>query len=265
MKRNIFLLLTSILLFSCQSGRNDNSYLYKKFIKGNDTIPYRIMYPKNYKPNTEYPLILVLHGAGERGNDNNLQLNHGASLFQSDSLRDMYKAIVLFPQCPKNIMWTHRVKTIKDEKINFQFPLCDGPTWPTKLVNDLVDSLVNIHEIDSSRLYIGGLSMGGIGTLEFLQRWPDKYAAAFVICGGNDSSLVKDYKNTPIWFFHGGKDDVVPNRYSKQVYYKMKSLNPQTKSKYTLYPNDNHNSWDDAFSEPGLYEWLFSFVNIQNK
>ena len=182
-------------------------------------------------------------------------------MFQSDSLRAMNQAIVLFPQCPKDIKWTHRLKEYSEDSKDFTllFPLGEGPTLPSKLVNALVDSLIHVHEVNPQQMYIGGLSMGGIGTLEFLQRWPNKYCAAFVICGANDASLVDAYKETPIWFFHGGKDYVVPTMYSRNIYDRIKELNPQTKNKYTLYPDANHNSWDDAFVEPGLYEWLFQF------
>ncbi len=261
MKKLILLFSLSLVVFACSSGVNDSTYFAHEFVQGNDTLPYRIMYPKGYKANKQYPLILFLHGSGERGTDNQSQLSHGGSLFQSDSLRAMHQAIVVFPQCPTGISWTHRIKEQKDGSKDwvFQFPLDQGPTWPTAAVNALVDSLVKVHEVDPQQLYIGGLSMGGIGTLEFLQRWPNKYSAAFVICGANDASLADAYQETPIWFFHGGKDDVVPNKYSRQIYNRIVELNPQTPSKYTLYPEDNHNSWDDAFAEPGLYEWLFQF------
>lgn len=261
MKKLIFLIGVALIVFACSPGLDDNTYFAHEFVQGNDTLPYRIMYPKGYKANQKYPLVLFLHGSGERGDDNLSQLCHGGALFQSDSLRTMNQAIVVFPQCPKDISWTHRIK-VKEENSKdwtFQFSLDKGPTWPTALVNALVDSLVNVDEVDPNRMSIGGLSMGGIGTLEFLQRWPNKYCAAFVICGANDVSLADAYKETPIWFFHGGKDDVVPNTYSRKIYARIKELNPQTKNRYTLYPEDGHNSWDDAFVEPGFYEWLFQF------
>lgn len=246
---------------------NDDTYFAHSFVQGNDSIPYRIMYPKGYYSFKKYPLILFLHGAGERGHDNVNQLSHGSSLFQSDSLRSLHQAIVVMPQCPHDIMWTHRVKTKKDKTSpwEFEFPLRDGPTRPSALVNALVDSLIKARKVDPKRMYIGGLSMGGIGTLEYLHRWPKKYAAAFVICGGHDPKRVHSYKDKPIWFFHGGKDDVVPTHYSKAVYNQLKLVNPDNPSKYTLYPDNNHNSWDAAFSEPGLYEWLFRFENKQQK
>ena len=154
---------------------------------------------------------------------------------------------------------TDKKKNRGENDWKFKFPLEPGPTKPACLVNQLVDKLLESGTIDPARVYIMGLSMGGIGTLEFLYRWPDKYAAAIAICGGHNPQLASAYCPIPVWFFHGGKDNVVPQRYSQAVYDELKKCNPKTK--YTRYPDANHNSWDPAFAEPDLLKWLFGNQN----
>ena len=234
-----------------------NLYQKANFILGQDTLKYRILYPENMEKGKTYPLVLFLHGSGERGTDNQKQLTHGAKFFLDQTNRKEYPAIVVFPQCPPDIKWTHRLKEKSAEgDWIFKFPTESGPTKPAYMADQLVNKIVEEENIDPKRIYIMGLSMGGIGTLEFLYRWPDKYTAAAVICGGHNPELVTKYSHVPIWFFHGGKDDVVPGKYSKLVYDEQKKYNAE--SKYTLYPEANHNSWDQAFAEPVLVKWLFS-------
>jgi predicted peptidase len=253
--------LVFVLTFSCSfnlllSGQEFKSFQRKELVQNGDTLRYRIQYPEKMKPNKHYPLVLFLHGAGERGNDNEKQLEHGAELFQNKKYNKRESAVVIFPQCPENTMWTHRTK----EKTNqgtwkIEFPLYNDPTQPAAMVNLLVDDIINSGIVDPNRVYVMGLSMGGIGVLDFLCRWPEKYAAGVVICGGHNPDFINRYYNTPIWFFHGAKDDVVPLKYSLNVYDKLHDVNPKTK--YTIYPDANHNSWDSAFAEPDLLKWLF--------
>ena len=238
-------------------GQKYDAYQKKSFDDGDKTLPYRILYPEEFEEGKKYPLVLFLHGAGERGVDNEKQLNLGADLFIDDS-RD---AIVLFPQCPPEIMWTNREKEQNGEgEWEFRFPLGDAAPWPSQMVNQVVNQLVESGEVDENQMYVMGLSMGGIGALEFLARWPEKYASAVCIAGGHDPDLVSNYCNIPIWFFHGANDNVVPPIYSQRVYDELEQCSGgSTNSKYTLYPNGNHNSWDAAFNEPGLLDWLFSY------
>lgn len=258
MKLKPLSLLAFLILTLHLQGQEYDSYEKKSFIEGADTLLYRIMYPREMKEGEKYPLVLFLHGAGERGTGNEKQLTHGAHLFIDEEGNPKYPAVVLFPQCPPDIMWTHREKKKNSEGVwEFCFPLGDSAPWPSLMVNQLVDSLVASDRVDEGRIYIMGLSMGGIGTLEFLYRWHDKYAAAISICGGHDPELSETYCQVPVWFFHGGKDDVVPPVYSRQVYDVLKKCNVDTR--YTFYPCANHNSWDPAFSEPGLLEWLLGF------
>jgi predicted peptidase len=114
-----------------------------------------------------------------------------------------------------------------------------------------------VYNVDKSRLYLYGISMGGFGTFSILQKNPGKFAAAFAICGGSDVAAAKSLLDTPLWIFHGDADDIVPVRLSRDVYKEMIRLGGK-KVKYTEYPGVKHNSWDNAMKEPGLVEWLFA-------
>ena len=232
-------------------------YEKRMFINENDTLLYRILYPDNYDRCKKYPVLLFLHGAGERGNDNERQLILGGDLFLKEKVRKNYPAIVVFPQCPVADMWTTRTKhKVEGQNWVFNFPVAKVPPRPSELVNLLMEELMKGQSVDQQRIYIMGISMGGIGALEFLHRWPGKYAAAAIICGGHDSRLSDNYKHIPVWFFHGDADDVVPQSYSLEVFNKIRNGNKRTR--YTNYPNTNHNSWDKALKEPKLLKWMFN-------
>ncbi len=254
--KGLLLLIVGFWLsFNLSMAQSFNDYEAEEFISKSDTLKYRILYPDKYKEGEKYPLLLFLHGAGERGDDNQKQLALGGEYFLNTKIRRKYPAIIVFPQCPNDVMWTNRKKYKDHSDIwNFEFPIKEAPR-PTKLTNTLVDSIVNSGSVRKESVYIMGISMGGIGTLEYLYRWPGKYAGAIVICGGHDEKLTDKYQTTPVWFFHGGMDDVVPNKYSKQVFNRLKKGNKNTR--YTLFPNDNHNSWDNTFKNPKLLKWLF--------
>jgi predicted peptidase len=226
--------------------------------KKNDTLAYRILFPKKFDPTKKYPLVIVLHGAGERGNDNDAQLKFGPKLFLNDSIRRNYPAIVVFPQCPANDFWSN-VKIDKNTlgKTVFNFQEGGEPTHAMSALLGLVDQLLDKPFISKKQVYIGGLSMGGMGTLEMLRRKPNTFAAAFSICGGDNTNNVDKYaKKVPLWFFHGLKDSVVPFEHSQVVVDALKAAGADPK--FTIYPKDDHNSWDDAFAEPQLIPWLFS-------
>ncbi|MEB0303037.1 prolyl oligopeptidase family serine peptidase [Mucilaginibacter sp. 5C4] len=228
------------------------------YITKTDTLAYRILFPKKFDPNKKYPLIIVLHGAGERGNDNEAQIKYGPELFLNDTIRQNYPAIVVFPQCPANGFWSN-VKIDKNDLGKYVFHFQEGGE-PTKVMGallGLVDQFLDKPFVSKKQVYIGGLSMGGMGTFEILRRKPNTFAAAFAICGGDNTNNVSKYaKKVPLWIFHGQKDSVVPFDHSQVVVDALKAAGANPK--FTIYPNDDHNSWDDAFAEPQLIPWLFS-------
>lgn len=200
---------------------------------------------------------MVLHGAGERGNNNEAQLVHGSYLFLKDSVRQQYPAIVVFPQCPANSFWSN-VKFQFDStgKRSFQF-LADGePTIAMKLAQELLYKIIDEYPVEKKQIYVGGLSMGGMGTFEIVRRNPKLFAAAFPICGGGAPATAPLMKKVKWWVFHGEVDAVVPASLSQEMVDALKASGADMK--YSLYPGVNHNSWDNAFAEPGLLAWLFS-------
>lgn len=238
-------------------GQISTQYTKEKLISGKDTLQYRMMLPKNFDDSKQYPLVLFLHGAGERGSDNEKQLVHGSSLFGSEENREQFESIVIFPQCPKDDYWAAVDVDRTQKPIKFNFPINRPPTTSMGLVISLLETMQSKTFVDSTQIYVGGLSMGGMGTFDLLARKPETFAAAFAICGGGNPEGAKRYATkTPLWVFHGAHDDVVDPQLSIDMVSAI--LKAGGHPSFTLYAKDNHNSWDSTFAEPGLLEWLFS-------
>lgn len=250
----LFLLFAAIISSQFLMAQNLDRYEKRTFTNGEgETLLYRILFPENYDESKAYPLVLFLHGAGERGDDNESQLTHGATLFLENGSK--FPAIIVFPQCPKESYWAH-VERNKNGK-DWAYPFFDDPTPPMQKVIALVDELVAAEAIDQSRLYVTGLSMGGMGTFDLLARRPNQFAAAAPICGGGNLTLAERYApNVPLWIFHGDADVVVPVELSRTMYERLQQLGADVK--YTEYEGVNHNSWDNVFAEPDYLSWLFS-------
>lgn len=250
-------LLIVTLLAAGFISNGQSSFEKQVFNSGDGELLYQILLPQNFSEEKEYPLVLFLHGAGERGSDNERQLVHGSRLFLDEENRSEYPAIVIFPQCPRNDYWSN--VDVKSGPSGRVFKFLDGgnPTKSMGLVLQLLDSVTAQSFVDKDRVYVGGLSMGGMGTFEVLSRKPDLFSAAFPICGGgNPDSAVKYADKVNLWIFHGAKDDVVYPDHSVAMALALQKAG--AKPKFTLYKDANHNSWDPAFSEPELFPWLFS-------
>ncbi len=257
MKKFLFI-ITSLLLPALLLKAQNNS-LYQKhwFVQNGDSLPYRLLLPENYDAAKKYPLVFFMHGAGERGNDNEKQLVHGAQLFLKADVRKNYPSIVVFPQCPQNSFWSNvNFRADSLGKRNFVFKADAAPTRAMVMANALLHQLIKDYPVKKKMIYIGGLSMGGMGTFEMVYRNPKIFSAAIPICGGGDPSTAKKLKKTKWWVFHGAKDDVVPPANSEIMVAALKAAGAPVK--FTLYPNANHNSWDAAFAEPALLSWLFA-------
>jgi len=252
-----FTLLLSLAMTNLPA-QFEKSYQKEEFISGGDTLRYRILYPLHYNPFKRYPLVLFLHGAGERGNDNEAQLLHGGKLFADSALGEKFPAIVVFPQCPQDDWWARVTNdpNKKDSLGSFGF-VSDQPIGKSLgLVSKLLDTLAASGTINTKRIYLAGLSMGGMGTFELLWRKPHFFAAAIPICGGGDPQKVTVYaRKFPIWIFHGDSDPVVSVNNSRLMNNALQAAGAQVK--YTEYPGVGHNSWDNAFAEPELLPWLF--------
>jgi predicted peptidase len=258
MKTTHLILLFMLVLFGPLVKAQDlNQYGKGRYLHKKDSLSYRILYPENFDPKQKYPVVFFLHGSGERGSDNQKQLVHGGNLFLKPDLRKKFPAIVVFPQCPENDSWTNLKRTEGGTgKNKFEFQKRGKPTTAMHALVGMVEDFEDKPFVDKSQIYVGGLSMGGMGTFELLRRKPKTFAAAFTICGGDNIANVKKYKNVPLWIFHGGKDDVVNFELSKDIADHLKIIGKEVK--FTLYADANHNSWDSAFAEPQLLPWLFS-------
>lgn len=256
MKKMIAVIAAVVLYVN---GFSQDLSLYEKhvYINNNDTLPYRLLLPANYDASKKYPLVYFLHGAGERGNDNEKQLVHGARLFLGEEARTKYPAIVVFPQCPANSFWSNvSFRNDSAGKRVFIFSSDAGPTIAMKMAQELLHQVIEKYPVERKQIYVAGLSMGGMGTFEIARRNPGLFAAAIPICGGGATSTAKDLKTTNWWVFHGAQDVVVPLKYSEEMVKALEEVKAPVK--FTVYPDANHNSWDPAFAEPEFLSWLFS-------
>lgn len=256
MKKLLNIIIIIAMAVHLADAQTNSAYKKKEFVFEGDTLLYRVLWPQNFDKNKKYPVVLFLHGAGERGQDNEKQLVHGGDLFLKS--QQEHPAIVIFPQCPAGDYWAN-VKTERNALGEREFHFQDGgtPTPALKLVSALLDSVISAPFSDNDRIYVAGLSMGGMGTFELVSRRPGTFAAAIAICGGGDPASAKKYAGkVPFWIFHGAKDDVVPPKNSKIMAEAIKKAGGD--AKLTIYPEANHNSWDSAFAEPELLDWLFS-------
>ena len=259
MKYKLFLLFL-LSLFTARSTHAQafDAYQKKVLVQGPDTLPYRLLLPVDFDASKKYPLVLFLHGSGERGRDNEAQLTHGGKLFLNDTARKSFPAIVVFPQCPPDLRWAN-VQVIEDSsagKRTFNFQEGGAPTRPMAMLENLLEDLQRQYRIKQDQVYVMGLSMGGMGTFELARRHPDLFAAAIPICGGAAPATASQLKRIHWWVFHGGKDDVVLPHYSEDMVNALKAQGAPVK--FTVYPEAGHNSWDSAFAEPQLLPWLFA-------
>lgn len=259
MKKLTFIIFLALGFIICEA-QDKSAFIKTQFIFKGDTLPVRILYPENFDESKQYPIMIFLHGRGESGKDNERQLIHGSKMFLNPTFRENTQAIVVFPQCSNDSYWANvKIGTDASGKRNFDFQKRGKPTMPMKLLLKYIDELEDLSYVDDHKIYIGGLSMGGMGTYELLRRKSNTFAAAFAICGGDNIANVKKYANKlPLWLFHGLKDDVVLPEYTINIANELKRLGADYK--LNLYPNANHNSWDPAFAEPDLLPWVFSKI-----
>lgn len=193
-------------------------------------LNYLAYLPKDYESKSEWPLVLFLHGSGERGSDLNLIKKHGLPMLVAEG--QDFPFILISPQCPEDD-W-----------------------WDPYALDALMDSVVKKYKADESRLYATGLSMGGYGTWSLAQHNPERFAAIAPVCGGGNRFSVKRLVHTPVWAFHGAKDTVVLPEESQEMVDEINKAGGE--AKLTIYPDATHNSWTRTYNNPELYEWLLS-------
>ena len=248
----LFLLSFIILLSSCKAKLTDS---YQVYSQNDSNLKYRFFYPLKYDETKTYPLLVFLHGIGERGSDNELQLKYIDEVIFDKINRIDYPSFVLLPQSPKSDNWSSR--KLVNKKIRQVFPIDDEPTRSLNLVMNLLDSLVNHRMINDKKVYLSGLSNGGMGSFELLKYRPNMFASAVVICGGGNTEWAKEFSlTTPIWIAHGADDDVVVPEFSINM---VKAILENGGSpKFSLYENVGHDSWFNIFRDPNFLKWIFS-------
>jgi predicted peptidase len=184
------------------------------------------------EPDRRWPLVLSLHGAGERGSDLELVKVHGIPRRIVEG-RD-FPFIVIAPQCPALARWQ-----------------------PDQLLA-LLDEIDATHAVDPDRVYVTGISMGGFGTWALAIAAPDRFAAIVPICGGGNPDQVCRIAHVPVWAFHGALDDVVPRQYSDEMVEALRACGGNVR--YTVYPHAGHDSWTETYENPELYAWLLAQV-----
>lgn len=276
--RNYYtLFLTGLMLFGCihkqqmqtplpETNGPDSAipeFLQAKTFQADSLVlPYRWISPletrhmpasmKNFEKSADgkYPLVVFLHGSGERGNDNLAQLRNGAQAFWAPGFYARHPHFFLAPQCPKNLRWSNR-------DLEKEVFFLEEPSTPMQALMQLIANVLEQNPaIDHDRIYLTGLSMGGMGTFDLLVRQPGWFAAAVPVCGGADASIAPDIKHIAIWAFHGSADDVVPVKYSRRIVMALRQAGAPLIG-YCEYPGWGHNTWDDTYANPLVLEWLF--------
>jgi predicted peptidase len=241
----LIFMVTSTILFA--QKKKPQTLPFQKFMyksKG-DTLPYAILSPATTSKTEKYPLVIFLHGKSERGKDNETHLQHLQILFNQKSF-DKFRCFVFAPQCPKKYFWSDLISNKK---------LTSTPTPALRMVIETMNKIIKDYPIDTTRIYVTGVSMGGFATWELITRFPERFAAAVPVCGGGDASAVQKIKNIPIWAFHGAQDSLVPPARSRAMVYALQAAG--SLPGYTEYPDAQHNSWVYAYKEPHLLQWVF--------
>ena len=199
-------------------------------VTNGESLQYWIYLPKDYDSSKPAPLLIFLHGSGERGNNLDAVLKHGPP--KRIHAGDDFPFIVVSPQCPKGQYWK---------------------------AEDLQKMLVDLKErfpVDQKRIYLTGLSMGGYGSWAWAAEKPMQFAAVVPICGGGDPETAESLAKVPIWVFHGAKDGAVPLKRSEEMVEAIKAKEGDVT--LTIYPEAGHDSWTESYDNPKLYEWLLS-------
>jgi predicted peptidase len=193
-------------------------------------LDYLLYLPPGYESKNSWPLILFLHGAGERGSD--------IQKVNEDGLPEMLEHgkklpfIVVSPQCPEGEAWV----------------------WKLKSLSALIDDVAGNYKVDQDRIYVTGLSMGGFGTWSLAAYTPDRFAAIIPICGGGELTSVPRLKNLPIWAFHGAKDDIVPIARTQELVDALTKAHGNVM--FTIHPELKHDCWTVTYNNPDIYKWL---------
>ena len=245
-------IICMVILLSIHDANSQTSRFESgKYINSKgDTLNYRLLTP-DANPARKYPLVVFLHGSGERGNDNEKQLQWGVQNFATDQMMINHPSFVLAPQCPTKQTWSN----IGRKRGSREMKLTPIPAKPLELLFELINQVIQKNPVDTTRIYITGLSMGGFGTYEALERNPQLFAAAVPVCGAGDTSRAPSIAHIPIWIFHGAEDATVDPLCSLDMLEAL--LKAGAHPGITMLPEVGHFSWLGAYSDKNMMEWLF--------
>lgn len=249
----IGLVLAPLTAVSASPPSSNDEYAKCVFVDStnNTILQYRMLAPEKVEANEMYPLVVFLHGSGERGTDNEKQLSHGASTFSNPANVDKYPSYVVFPQC-KERTWTDR--------FNAQSFMPGAPepqiSKQEEAIVDLINEMIAEYPIDKDRIYIVGISMGGIATYDLVCRYPDLFAAAVPICGAVNPDRLKSAKDVNFMIFHGEEDEEIPSICGREAYKSLSAAGANVD--YIEFVGMGHDCWSSAFNYPSLLPWLYA-------
>jgi len=196
-------------------------------------LKYLLYLPKGYgEKERDWPLMMFLHGAGERGDNLELVKKHGPPKLIEQGKH--FEFIIVSPQCPEGLWWPEKVDALLA----------------------LLDYIESKYDVDTDRVYLTGLSMGGYGSWALARKYPERFAAVAPVCGGIEPFFAEDLKDIPIWAFHGAKDTTVPLSRSAEIVKAIEKLGGN--AKLTVYPEAGHDCWTPTYNNPQLYKWFLS-------
>ena len=215
-------------------------------------LPYRLYLPKDYDCGVLYPLLIVLHGAGERGSDNEEQIKCNFNPIWEDPKSPAKRSIIIVPQCAQDRQWVN----VPFDNGNYSIDKVPE-SRELEAVMEIVKSTEREYNVDRGRVYITGISMGGYGTWDMIMRHPTVFAAAMPLCGAGDPSEARQLASIPIRTFHGALDTCVPPEGTRDMYRAIKVIGG-SKIKYVEYPDIAHDVWTTVYENPENIRWLFS-------
>jgi len=271
--------LSMIVLLQCTYGQSaiTAKFSARSHTYNGRTLPFRLFVPDNYSATQRYPVVLALHGSGERGSDNNAPVeNNGlATSWAAPANQALYPCFVVVPQCPSKGSWSSGSSFLTAE---------------LETANNILDTLAKEFAIDTDRMYVTGLSLGGYGTWELIKQYPDRFAAAVPMSAGLNPVYAKNILSVPIWNFHGTADDVVSVQQSRLIINALQALgrtavythsrNGDTSRMpdslivneirnradllYTEYINGGHVIWVESYNYPPLFQWVFDKARLNS-